>query len=487
MTLAAQEVSTVAAPEGRPAASPDRGDLLGLRPLRALLLSSYFPLVPQVGLGIVFAYAIYQGLAGSQQADENFASQWLLYAWWPVTVLVTLTLFGRAWCAVCPMGALSNAVQRYGLNRVFPKRWRDLIAPTVLYIFVVWWVMPVFEVGAVPALTALFFGGWTLFALAVGIVYQRGTWCRYLCPIASVLGIYAAVAPVALRPNRAICRDCRSHDCFTGRDDIPSCPLAAFPGQMTTNRACELCMACVKSCQRGSLSLRLRWPGTELLQPANLARGEVMAVIAVVSVFPVMMGLHHAWGPPWLHNLGAGLRVGLGLPLEALAGATTTVALAISYFAAGIGFTAAAWFSARLGGWTAKASLNAFALAFVPQVLLAQLGHVIYGLGIEAGGPLGTMQAVLGVDAYQPMALVGPAEAMLLRGEVWPYMSRLGFVATFVVIVAAADRLQLPAPQRVRAALPYLVLSISLLAFSEYARLGGAILRAAGMAGGMSH
>jgi len=38
-------------------------------------------------------------------------------------------------------------------------------------------------------------------AVAVGLLFRRGTWCRYVCPVGGWLARIARLSPLALRPD----------------------------------------------------------------------------------------------------------------------------------------------------------------------------------------------------------------------------------------------------------------------------------------------
>ena len=43
---------------------------------------------------------------------------WVL---WLMGIVVLVPLVGRAWCSVCPVGAMNEFTSRFGLKKIFPR------------------------------------------------------------------------------------------------------------------------------------------------------------------------------------------------------------------------------------------------------------------------------------------------------------------------------------------------------------------------------
>jgi ferredoxin len=101
--------------------------------------------------------------------------------------------------------------------------------------------------------------------VAFGAVWQRRTFCRYLCFVGGLSGNYARTSVVELRANGDICKGCGSRAaCYNGTDRVAGCPLFSFPRTMESTAHCNLCGNCVKNCSDGAIQLRLRKPMSEL-------------------------------------------------------------------------------------------------------------------------------------------------------------------------------------------------------------------------------
>ena len=114
---------TVCFPWGR----STRMNLLRFKPLRALVGSRYFPLVPQLAMLLVFCAIVAGGMVvGSHPriagylSRTNLANQMVWNYWWPGVIILSVIL-GRAWCAVCPVELVSSLASTIGLKAKVPR------------------------------------------------------------------------------------------------------------------------------------------------------------------------------------------------------------------------------------------------------------------------------------------------------------------------------------------------------------------------------
>ena len=121
----------------------------------------------------------------------NFATviSWLV--WWPM-LAISYLLVGRVWCAVCPMGALSDILhRRIGLNlkapELFKKRWLVAALLVVMILFQSW-IEEVTRSSLSPLFTGFILWAFTVGAAVSGLLFERWTWCRHLCPFRRVVG-----------------------------------------------------------------------------------------------------------------------------------------------------------------------------------------------------------------------------------------------------------------------------------------------------------
>ena len=139
-------------------------------------------------------------------------------------------------------------------------------------------------------LIAIMFG-----ASISGILFQRETWCRHLCPMGAMIGTCAMTGSLELRSNPDICLNkCNTFSCYKGHEGSEGCPLFQHVPFIDNNQVCKLCMKCVRSCPNGSVQLNLRLPGHEIMSTQRVNRGLVvfmtvlLTVVANLAIFDVL-------------------------------------------------------------------------------------------------------------------------------------------------------------------------------------------------------
>lgn len=228
---------------------------------------------------------------GSTLSHRNLGSIYLWILWWP---LVPFLLFfsARSWCAVCPIATLGDLVQRVpGLGRRTTPRWLALGGIWAIegtFLAITWLDRSLGLVSSVRlTFTALLL--LTGLALTVSAVYRRRTFCRHLCFFGALAGNYSMASVVELRPDGRTCRGCRREACL--REEAASlpdaCPMLLRPRALAVNRECNLCLKCVRTCDRRSLALRIRHPLLELASvrdPHLAVAGLAAVLVGVVAV-----------------------------------------------------------------------------------------------------------------------------------------------------------------------------------------------------------
>lgn len=234
----------------------------------------------------------------------------LFWAWWWPLVLLGHPLVGRLWCAICPFmvwGELAQGLaRRLGLE---PARWpRGESDP---------WAAPLLAAGFAAillweTLADLPNSGWQssvlLLLITAGAVigslrFEKRFWCRHLCPVGGMNGLFAKLAISELRAQSGTCSgSCTTYACFKGGPAegeglaTAGCPLGTHPAHLTDNRNCVLCLTCAQACPHRSVQLRLRPPGADLQRTMEPPEGEVGLILVLAGG----VCLHH-----WDRLLGA--------------------------------------------------------------------------------------------------------------------------------------------------------------------------------------
>ena len=121
-------------------------------------------------------------------------------------------------------------------------------------------------------------------AIIVSVLYERQSWCLYLCGLGGMVGVLAKTALVELRADRNVCiSQCGSNECYLGTSDQDGCPFGNAGPRLHSNRLCSLCAACVKNCPHGAINLNLRFPARELWELRRPNTGTAFLVIGLIG------------------------------------------------------------------------------------------------------------------------------------------------------------------------------------------------------------
>jgi NosR/NirI family nitrous oxide reductase transcriptional regulator len=244
---------------------------------------------------IIFWTVIFVGLAGTAIPALNFGAAITWYVWFCM-VFVTMVVVGRAWCAMCPFGGFAEWIQRrtfwkrsqktLGLGRKFPEplaRYGFLL-PVAAFLLLTW-IEEFFNIAGPgnPADTSWMVVGIVSSALIFFLVFERRTFCRYICPLTTLIGTVGSMGSVAgfRTRDRDICFSCKTKDCMRGGENGFGCPWYTWPGSSDSNLYCGLCSECYKSCPEGNIGLFLQKPLTSVTAPRR-RRADVAWGIAVL-------------------------------------------------------------------------------------------------------------------------------------------------------------------------------------------------------------
>lgn len=205
-----------------------------------------------------------------REPDNNLGMviTWLI--WFPI-LPISAFLFGRVWCSMCPIagiGELASRVKKFNLP--VPKFIKQMDFWLIIISFLLIDYLEVsFGIPDKPGATGLLL--LTLAGLSVlfCVLYERKTFCRYLCPLAAMLGAYSTMSVVEVRGNKKICQtQCGTMSCYKGTQRAAGCPMFSYPASLETSTRCMMCLNCVKSCENRGVQINLRPPLQELWHQA---------------------------------------------------------------------------------------------------------------------------------------------------------------------------------------------------------------------------
>ncbi len=281
--------------------------MTALAPVRRVLTSRWPQLITVSLLLGGYLVAIATGLLGSPVGSRNLGIVVVWIAWWTVLILFVVPLLGRAWCSICPIPAPGDWLQRggvlhptahgAGLGRRWPARLRNMWPQNLAFAGL---AVSSTVVLTQPRVTALVLLALLLVAVGIALVYERRTFCRYLCPVGGFVGLYSQLAPVELRVrDKRVCAAHTPKTCYVGCDTGFGCPWLVYPGALRKNTSCGLCLECVRTCPYGNVAVNIRPLGADLVDPHGRGLDEAYKALimlgSAVAYAAVFLG---PWG--WL-------------------------------------------------------------------------------------------------------------------------------------------------------------------------------------------
>ena len=394
-------------------------------------------------VAFVTAFTLYGGTRPAGHPLNAFATNpgmlvtWLV--WFPL-LPVSAFLLGRVWCGVCPIagfGDLAGRITRFKLPVPAILKRLDFWLLAIAFVFVDF-VEELFGVADRPWATAVFLVVILYLAAAMTVLYERKAFCKYLCPLAGVLGAYSAMSILEIRGNKKVCQSqCGDHSCHKGTATVDGCPLFAYPASINTNAECMMCLNCVKTCENRGLQLNLRPPLQELWR--NREPMLAMSVFAVVLVG--LMAKHQFPKLGWW--VGVQQRLGWS---DAAAHTVLFIAFALLALAP---FLVASVLSAAASREKVSANAAAYGVAFLPLAFAGHVAHLSWEFLSEGAYDLiayvvKVWDAVfggvsIGANTYAVAPFISPAVVTFI-GFLIVFGGLVGSMIAFVMIARRRSR-----------------------------------------------
>jgi polyferredoxin len=368
-------------------------NLLNHKIFARFIKSRWYPQVFQWPVAIVFAFIIYELMFGSTKAHDNFGTALTWVLWWPL-IPVVFVFFGRFWCTICPFGTLNDIVQKYvGDNRSVPQFLKKYGIWIIDASFIlITWSDHVFGIVESPRGSGFLLLMIVTAVVASGALWERRTWCRYLCFLGGLSGNYSRTGMLDLRTTPDICAKCKTASCYKG-NIVPGCPMFQFPKTMESVANCNFCGNCIKNCPNDSIQMIPRKPteGLWFIGRAKLEESFLAAVIMGI-VFVQNITMIGIW---------SGILVGI----EKFSGTTSyfvtfTIAFAVA-MAIPIALLALASYVA--GNFKAESVTKNFArygYAIIPLDVAGHIAHNLFHLLAEGKAILFTGLALFGIETH---------------------------------------------------------------------------------------
>ncbi|MBL8078198.1 MAG: 4Fe-4S binding protein [Anaerolineales bacterium] len=264
---------------------------------------------PQLAVFIVmlvgYIFAILAGLIGTPVGSHNFSIVFVWIAWWAILILVAVPFFGRGWCAVCPIPLPGEWLQRGAilappdkkpkwLNLRVPKMFRNIWLQNISFLLLALFSSVLLTT---PNITGIVLAAMLFAAIGLSTVFERRAFCRYLCPVGGFIGLYSQTAPIELRiKDKQVCVTCEGKPCYNGSSAGYGCPWDVFPGGLTKNTYCGLCMECIRTCPHDNIAVNLRPFSADLAKPSTRMDEAFKAFIMLGSAMIYAGVLLGPWG-----------------------------------------------------------------------------------------------------------------------------------------------------------------------------------------------
>ncbi len=405
------------------------------------------PLVPKLfvwfNIFMVVLMAGFTLFGGSQpegtplQSFENNPGMLITWLVWFPLLPISALLLGRIWCGVCPIAGIGDIVAKIKrFNIPAPKILKRLDFWTVAIAFMVLdFTEEFFAVAEKPWATGMLLVIIIALSAIFCVLFERKTFCRYVCPLAGMLGTYAPVSMMEVRGNKKVCQtQCGQHLCYKGTEHADGCPMFSYPASLSTNAECMMCFNCLKSCDNRGVQVNIRPPLQELWH-----QSQPLLSLSVFGVIMVgLMGRHQftrlafckaieqslAWPPVVIHTV-----VYSGFILAAL-----------------IPFWLASTVSAAASQEKVSENMAHYGMAFIPLAIAGHISHVadewlgngVYSLlgyfvkvyrALVAGIPIGSQPVEMTHFIHE--SVIGFIKFMTVTG---------GMLATLIALVMIARR-----------------------------------------------
>jgi hypothetical protein len=362
--------------------------------VRQFISNRLFPDLPRLIILICFCLGMSVLLFGPREASRNIGITLSWFVGWPL-LMISFFFLPRFWCSVCALSAPGAFLQkvhrpRWQVPAVIVANSGWIMAVLCLAVF---WVEIVWDAYESPLLTAGIMAAIATGSLVCSILFQRSAWCRYLCPLGALNGIFSMPSILELRANRQLCdNQCQEYACYKGTATCPGCPMFRHPFLVDNNRDCILCCRCVKNCRLQAIQLNLRLAPHELWLIQNPRLTDSLLVVGLAAVF-FPLARHPAF-----------LALAAGSSLGPIMGGSLyfwgLIALLVG------GYALAALMMAVLGGGRVRPILASLGYGLVPLVLGGYLAYYVRLLLNESWRLIPNLLVLFGIDsAMAPLRL----------------------------------------------------------------------------------
>jgi hypothetical protein len=303
----------------------------------------------------------------------------------------------------CPIGALQDWIVRINtLDKKFPRQLRNIYLSSLIFFGLTWWDSYVGIVNR-PDLTAYLLICFFVVSAVMALIYKGRTFCRYVCPIGGLIGLYSMFSPIELR-NRCleVCRKHKVKECIKGTESSYPCPMFETPMTLDRNNYCNFCSECIKSCSQDNIVVRFRSFAKDIWVSSKGYLDEALLAAGLIGMTLVVTG---EMVEPWHGWMDA---IGNLIPFDRLGiedhtlreKATFSLVMVVSTFIVpAMLITLTSLIVRKNTGPNSPLSLREtfiqFAYMFIPIGLATHLSHNINHLMLEGPGIVPAFQSLI--------------------------------------------------------------------------------------------
>jgi polyferredoxin len=269
----------------------NKNDIYGMPVLGTIFKNQKFIRLIQLITLSLFIYGVYMGFR--EPTPENTFTRYLFWGlFWSLFIVVSLTSFGRIFCGICPHAFVGKYITKLGLKKDMPNFLKNRFIGIFL-LFFGWWAVYYAVPGfwKIPLATAWLFSSLTLLAFVMYYLYKDMSYCKYICPIGTLMKSYNKISPTFLNTYKEDCSSCRTFECAT------ACPYNLKPftfNKKNSMEDCTLCMDCSDACD--SVAFSIIPPSKTLIKKFKYQKTEIWAFILITAAISMTMGVHHGLG-----------------------------------------------------------------------------------------------------------------------------------------------------------------------------------------------